>query len=199
MTEIDTEDRIVLAGRRAEEKLAEYDNPSGLLRQMVITNEVMKTMNHRENGFKYPSFYDFVLELGTEKRLDVLDYPDDIGPGTPKQCYINAAMLAFGDESLTYVEGYAATDDLGIAMSHAWVEDADGNIIDNTWGALERKGGATYYGVKFATDYVAKRWERHPTHFGGVLGEDYGHYVHVEYGVFVDDNGVVTGEVGTSE
>lgn len=192
-----SQDPIFQAHARSMARLEELDNPSGLHRQMIMTTEVMKAHGGAKD-FRYRTFYDMVLELGEEKHVEKVTIPDGFEAGRPKSCYVNAAMLAMTTNNLTYVEGYAATDDLGISMSHAWVEDEDGNIIDVTWGALEHVTGASYYGIKFSTEYLMKRWDRHPDRFGGVLGEDYGYHVHLEHGV-VCEHGVVTGDIGSPD
>lgn len=183
-----------VAHANAMKHLSELENPSELLRQMIITNEVMRAHNKIDNTLVYKSYYEAVMDLGTERYTPEFYIPDEVPHGEMKQCYINAAILALSDSKYTYVEGYAATDDLGIAMSHAWVEDDQGVLIDNTWGALDRETGVTYYGIKFSTEYLEMRWENSGDSFGGLLGEDYGYYSHLENGMITNDFGVVIGE-----
>lgn len=186
---------INTAYKNAERRYADIEVTS-VARQMILTSEVMKEVNG-DNGFRYANFYEAVMDLGTETYVDDLTLPDDVPDGPPKQCYVNAAMLALvNPEKYTYVEGYACSDDLGIVMSHAWVVDYEGRIIDNTWGSLASPpSGVSYYGIKFSTEYLEMRWSRTKNYFAGVLGEDYGYYEHVKHGMITDEDGVVIGEV----
>lgn len=64
-----------------------------------------------------------------------------------KECFRNAAMvtvIAGADLGLTYVEGWAIC--YGIAMHHAWVEQA-GNVIDvtPTWIQDDYERDALYF------------------------------------------------------
>lgn len=79
----------------------------------------------------------FILEFGTEYP-NRIDLPPGVEYGRAKECFTNAFNLAVHDESsrFTYVEGYAYTPGV-MACTHAWVIDADGNVIDPTW----RDGG----------------------------------------------------------
>jgi len=67
--------------------------------------------------------------------------PKSIAWAPSRMCFMNAAQLALADERLTYVEGFAHSG--LIPVEHAWVVDADGKLIDNTW----RKIGLAYLGV----------------------------------------------------
>lgn len=73
--------------------------------------------------------------------------------GQMKQCFRNAAVLAITYPELTYVEGYASSV---IPMPHAWVIDANGLVIDNTWRTLHTEK-PDYFGVRFATAYLRRR------------------------------------------
>ena len=79
---------------------------------------------------------------------------DDAGieRGELGYCYMNAAKVAtcswLGD-GLTYVQGVAAAGDIGIPIEHAWLEDADGTVYDNTW---EQGHGVAYFGVAIGED-----------------------------------------------
>lgn len=72
--------------------------------------------------------------------------------GPIKQCYRNAAELAFGRPDLFYVEGYARMGDQGIPLvfEHAWCCDTQGVVVDSTW----RTAGSEYFGVCFKTSFV---------------------------------------------
>ena len=67
-----------------------------------------------------------------------------------KECFKNAAHLALEHKDLTYVEGYADSD--LFPLEHAWVVDAAGVVIDNTW----RSPGTVYYGIPFRRAFLVK-------------------------------------------
>lgn len=72
------------------------------------------------------------------------------GPrGRRGQCYKNAALMALERRELTYVEGLATV--VGVPLSHAWLVDGEGQVIDPTWG-----DGAGYFGVAFSTEYLLR-------------------------------------------
>jgi hypothetical protein len=87
---------------------------------------------------------------------------------TPNACFENSASLS-RTPGMTYVEGSAlvAVPRL-LAIHHAWCVDAEGLVHEPTW----RTVGLAYFGVPFATDYVARRMAaaRHPEH--GLLRGD---------------------------
>lgn len=58
-------------------------------------------------------------------------------------CYKKSQLLAEGDPSLDYVEGWALAPD-GVPTQHAWCVDAQGRVIDAEWPAPE---SLTYFGV----------------------------------------------------
>ena len=75
------------------------------------------------------------------------------GPRDPQgQCYRNAALLAFRDDAMTYVEGNVSVHT--VPISHAWCINADGIVIDPTITPDVEIGD--YFGVPFRTDYVRK-------------------------------------------
>lgn len=90
----------------------------------------------------------FIMQHG--RWFDPLPKPKRIRWGVPKHCFMNAARLALNDLSLTYCEGYALG---GIPLHHAWVADAAGTVIDNTWRTL----GTGYFGVPFTRAFLVRR------------------------------------------
>lgn len=120
---------------------------------LALESLLMKDAKRRL--YKYETYQDLMLELGTPKRA-ALELPPWCEPGEIKQCYRNAYERVIGDDNLTYVEGYALHS--FFPVSHAWVEDADGRIIDPTWTNLnEKQTHAFYLGVKFDTDFLLRR------------------------------------------
>ena len=99
----------------------------------------------------YSCMDDFVLRNGAPMlRCPRRQWPRYMSQGDPGCCYRNAAVLALADEDLIYCEGYA----LGIIpLMHAWVIDAQGRVIDNTW----KRPGTDYYGVAISTEYLRKQ------------------------------------------
>jgi hypothetical protein len=101
--------------------------------------------NARSNKWSYSSIEDFVLKNGKQYDYAV----SGVRKGKMKECFMNAYHLVQRDPSLTYVEGYAKTKNLPIAVLHAWAVDKDGNVHDPTW-----EDGSSYFGVSFSRDFV---------------------------------------------
>lgn len=88
--------------------------------------------------------YRFYLAYGHAFSPQAL--PSSFSPGTPRECYRNAGMLALEHSDLVYVEGLANNSVLPV--SHAWCVDLQGNVIDNTWTTTDQ---TTYFGVPVQT------------------------------------------------
>lgn len=78
-----------------------------------------------------------------------------------KQCFANSQRTLIerwwaGDESLTYVEGFAYHGKLGTTFKvhHGWLVDEEGRVIDLTWECPE---SSIYFGVPFQTEYVKQQ------------------------------------------
>ena len=91
--------------------------------------------------------------------------PDDVEPGTPKACFMNASQLVLESDELDYCEGVAFRPGLPFGFLHGWCVNAAGTVIDPTWGDSEK---CRYYGVR----YDRKKYIRHifKTKFYGVFG-----------------------------
>lgn len=81
--------------------------------------------------------------------------------GEIKQCFANSQKKLVehwwaGDESLTYVEGFAYHGKLGTTFKvhHGWLVDGEGRVIDLTWECPE---SSIYFGVPFQTEYVKQQ------------------------------------------
>lgn len=70
--------------------------------------------------------------------------------GTQGACYANAQFLARRRKGLRYVEGFATNV---IPVEHAWCIDAEGRVVDPTWGE-DRK--PDYCGIAFEPDLVRR-------------------------------------------
>lgn len=100
----------------------------------------------------YGSMEEFVLNEGSEMHLT--SRKPRLAKMTPKECYRNAASLAIAHPTYTYVEGFAMQRKLPLALQHAWVVNAKGEVLDPTWGWRE---GTAYLGVKFDTEDLMDR------------------------------------------
>ncbi|MBE9040701.1 hypothetical protein IQ235_07900 [Oscillatoriales cyanobacterium LEGE 11467] len=104
---------------------------------------------HRYPEWKYCGFAELVLDLG--QPMTAVPLPPYLDLGLPKYCYRNAQQLAFKHTTLTYVEGFAlSSDDLPIAMPHAWLANDKGEAIELTWEAP----GTAYLGIPLETQWV---------------------------------------------
>jgi hypothetical protein len=105
----------------------------------------------------------FLSEHGT--LADGHALPKPYRRGESGFCFQNAALLAMMDDSLTYVEGYGAVEDLGsIPVHHAWCVTRDGTVIDTTWD----DGICQYLGVTIPTDLLRSELLR-IKHYGVLL------------------------------
>jgi hypothetical protein len=115
----------------------------------------LKMISSMETGAR--AFASFVLTHGREWRASPFDLP--FGKGPPRACYQNSHAMLFADlcrkrpAGLTYVEGYACSGAVGFPFvtEHAWLVDADGNVVDPTWDDPEH---SAYFGVPFRPEYV---------------------------------------------
>lgn len=118
-------------------------------------------MGAQTDGFAYTGPEDFILRHG-KVFVRTGDEPprnfdDDVR--VPKECFGNCLRVIAGqsfldDGDLTYVEGYAYPEGGVLAVHHAWLVDADGNVYDPTWGGYER---GAYIGVAFSPDAVFRQ------------------------------------------
>lgn len=103
------------------------------------------------SGWAYKSSLEMVLREGRFCKVTDAELPNGIEYGDVKSAYKNALELSLDNDQLTYVEGYALTElSGGMAFPHAWVIDANGEVIDNTW----RMKGTSYFGVPFKSEFV---------------------------------------------
>lgn len=93
--------------------------------------------------------HQFLLDNGRTWAAQML--PDWVEKGPKRQCFMNAGLLALSYPELTYVEGLALSATVPIPLSHAWVVDADGRVMDPTWDTPE---ACQYFGLAFRTEYL---------------------------------------------
>lgn len=82
--------------------------------------------------------------------------PKDVRSGIKQGCFHNCATLALRWQRFIYCEGYACGV---IPVLHAWLLDAQGNVIDPTWtgGRNMAEPGIDYFGVAIKTKYLIER------------------------------------------
>lgn len=118
------------------------------LKQCVRVLRQEKRWRKPPAGLFYFGPMDFILAHGrhwTPASFPVGRYP----LGFEKECYRNAANLAFDHVELTYVEGYATSM---LPVEHAWCIDDQGRVVDNTW--TDGRAGVEYFGVAFNTKFL---------------------------------------------
>jgi hypothetical protein len=108
--------------------------------------ETIEAQRDLHAHFGWPALLErFVLHRGREGKAAKLRR--GVKRGTKKACFSNATNLVLQTPGLVYVEGYAITPLLpGYLVHHAWAEDAEGNVIDNT---LDKPAKCEYFGVPF--------------------------------------------------
>lgn len=97
---------------------------------------------------KYCCFEELVLDSGVV--MVAATKPPKLKQGLPKSCYYNAQKIAFGRKGLTYVEGFALSADIPMAIAHGWLMNDKGEAIDPTW----EPPGVAYLGIPFSTAWV---------------------------------------------
>ncbi|MCT7957191.1 hypothetical protein [Laspinema palackyanum] len=90
--------------------------------------------------------------------------------GKTKACYQNCYQLLNQHKNFHYCEGYAISTDLDRAVSHAWLVDESGAVIEPTWTDLEL-GEVAYFGVVFTRSFLREMALK--TKIYGILEEDY--------------------------
>lgn len=107
----------------------------------------------------------FVIKHGYEFS-GAVEIPERVMRGEMKKCFGNAAIVAcMFPEEFIYTEGYALQEELPITISHGWLTDRRGNVVDPTWGNDRH---VDYFGVLIKHKYVQTR-------MGLSLIDDYEH------------------------
>lgn len=79
--------------------------------------------------------------------------PKGFDLGKPKDCFVNAGDYAISDPKFgTYVEGFAASDDMP-PFHHAWLTLDGETAIDVT---LRDATGFSFFGIEFPTELLLK-------------------------------------------
>lgn len=102
---------------------------------------MMKFRGPRE-GWKYSSYPELVYDVGTSfEHIEPLENEAAI----PKACYDNALSWCLLNPGYFYVEGYAITDDIPLALNHGWIMDSGGRAFDVTWDVPSAGIGVVVY------------------------------------------------------
>lgn len=124
---------------------------------MIDIKEHIEKIVSLHSKINFPSLLErFVLRNGKvfDKVLSEAEYKKlGIKRRKSKECFKNSTDLALYNDSLTYVEGYAIREDLGLLIQHAWVIDDKENVIDTTWNDPE---DCIYMGVPFDREILRK-------------------------------------------
>lgn len=113
--------------------------------QAHIYNQIYR----KRDDLRFKSPQALVLEYG-EPFLEKVESPFK---GQIKGCYQNCFDALLQYPNLEYCEGYAIDDELPIAVSHAWLINPEGKVVDPTWTGKEYKH-TVYYGIIFNREYV---------------------------------------------
>jgi len=116
------------------------------LEQLVAARKLFLKDQDNGRGWPYLCVEDFVLRNGRYMG-NMSPLPNGVRRGSLGNCFKNAFELAL-EKNWTYCEGYAVAV---IPISHAWVLDDKGNVIDPTW-----KEGTDYFGVEIPLSYATK-------------------------------------------
>ena len=99
--------------------------------------------------------------LDTFQEWDGATLPNDIEAGPMKTCFETCQKHSVWDKSyknLSYCEGFAASEGLGIPVMHAWLI-RDGKVIDPVWKA----GKHEYFGIEIPHKVVLETITRTQT------------------------------------
>jgi hypothetical protein len=124
------------------------DSHKQILQYLQTELSVRQTMNvHFQKGWKYKTIGDFVMSNGAfYSKICEKKYRR----GTIKECFRNTFKLVENNKDLTYVEGFAITENIPLAIMHAWAVNSKGEVIETTW----KTPGSGYLGVPFNLNYV---------------------------------------------
>jgi len=136
--------------QRALDAGASEDMVSYLVRTAAMQRYVHTVNNRGQKPEGYASFEEFVLAHGQVFEAPPAKKPRPKGfrKGRDKLCFMNATHAAFYGDEYHYVEGFAVGG--FFPVHHAWVTDAEGNVVETTW----KTSGGQYFGVPFSMNVV---------------------------------------------
>jgi hypothetical protein len=97
--------------------------------------------------WKYGGFEELILDCGSE--FTTFSFAKNVEQNLPGACYWNCQQLIKEHPELIYCEGYALAPDVSIAIRHAWLINAQFEVIEPTWGAND----SVYLGIPFSTSW----------------------------------------------
>jgi hypothetical protein len=149
-------------------------NLDKLLTIIKADAELCDKLNTRSAEFRYKSIQRLILEKG-KPFLTRVKSPFK---GKQKACFKNCFQAMWEYREFRYCEGFATDDELNLAISHAWLVNENGDVIDPTWD--ENITGCTYFGVVFNREFVIETATI--TKHYGILNNDLmnGHKLHRE-------------------
>jgi len=117
----------------------------------------------RKNGRPpYTLGYEYILDHGIEYTSDEIDHKSSKAVKQKygcklKECYANCQRIVVNPGSgFYYCEGFA-TCTAGLPLSHAWLVDACGKIVDPTWlGSKYKLCGDDYFGIVIPEKFIRK-------------------------------------------
>jgi hypothetical protein len=153
---------------------------SGMIEQYLTQMvDMMKQSGHEKPAeFAYASIYEYFLKNGKQfqsnplspEELEILknDIKRHKSLYKAKQCFYNAQRIAQNIKNAKYVEGYVWSNNIPIAIEHAW-NSLNGKVIDFTMfhtnngkpvvGVIPE--GWEYFGVELPTRMIYDTWSRH--------------------------------------
>ncbi|MDJ0581681.1 hypothetical protein [Crocosphaera sp.] len=141
-----------------------------LLKQFLQDNADLFKHSKKNSNYKYKSFYELVLKLGQEMKPAIRS---EEFTGQPKNCYGNCQTLAFLEPELTYCEGFALSNGIDFPVSHAWLLDQSGTVIEVTW----QEPGSAYIGIAFSNTFIQsvlkEREERQRSNYLSLIESNY--------------------------
>jgi hypothetical protein len=102
---------------------------------------------YRKPDFKYWRFEQLVLDCGREMQPDENSSSER---GRTKSCYWNCQQLVSKQPELIYCEGFAVSQNVGFPLSHAWLLNSAGKVLEPTW----EFPGEAYLGVAFSWEWI---------------------------------------------
>lgn len=108
-------------------------------------------------GSHFPNawLWKLVLENGREFQVrhfgKSLELKKDIH-AVPRACFHNCQNAALTYD-YQYWEGFANSI---LPVQHAWVLDAEGNLLDPTW--VRNIKATDYFGIQIPTSYIRQQW-----------------------------------------
>ena len=140
-------------------------NLNRLLAILKEQADLIDKLNQSSN-FRYKSIQSLVLASG-QPFVKTVKSPFK---GKSKACFENCLQALLGYPNFHYCEGFAIDDELPIAVSHAWLVNDAGEVVEPTWIGKKHKG-STYFAVVLNREFVFEIAQK--TKCYGILDSDY--------------------------